>query len=273
MAAEFIARLQRVEASSLDDGDRNCFICRAEYGTQFSDSGVQEHAVRLPCGHLAGSECIGLWLKDIEGRNLCPLCQKVLFEIPVIWYENGQYWLGDERISEGLEIMSGALRQALESVGPHFWQTHSQGGDPLLDRWLHFLDREVEDRLVGENPDGMFAKSHQSRQQRERALYDTLNNNGAFAVRWDVPGAFPAHDQGLSVNQANDLLSPKQEIALFEELERMGAFRGFWDNQARWQMWTLLRITGWAYELGEGDGGIWKRLDFRVGGDLVRGSG
>lgn len=69
-------------------------------------------------------------------------------------------------------------------------------------------------------------------------MYDTLNNSGLFAVRRDVPGAFPSHDQGLSVNQANDLFPLKQEIDLFEELERKGAFRRFWDNQARWRMWT-----------------------------------
>lgn len=149
MAARFIARLQRVEASPLDDGDRKCFICRGEYCTQLSDSSVQEHAVRLPCGHVAGSECIGLWLRNLEGRNSCPLCQKVFFEVPVVRYENGLYWLGDKIIYEGLESMSGAVHQALENLGPDFWQTNRLGGDPLSNLWIHSLDREVGTAYLG----------------------------------------------------------------------------------------------------------------------------
>lgn len=269
MAAEFIAQLQRVEISSLDEGDKMCSICWGEFGTQLSDSGVLEHALRLPCGHMAGSECIGLWLKDAGGRNSCPQCQQVLFEIAVTRYENGQYWLGDQRIYQRLESMSEVFHSALESLSPNSWETIIQGGPQSF---IDSLDRKLEMRLLREGPDGLLAKTQQSRRQRERALYDTFNNNGAFTVRRDVAGAFPAHDQELSANQANDLLSPKQEIDLFKALEVRGAFRDLWNNQARWQMWTSLRSMGWAYELGEGDRGIWKCLILGPSEDLVGGS-
>lgn len=54
-----------------------------EYGTVPSASGTIERAVRLPCKHVVGSECISIWLTQTDGgieNNTCPLCRNVLFQ-------------------------------------------------------------------------------------------------------------------------------------------------------------------------------------------------
>lgn len=86
MAAAFLARLPKVGRGILAQEDQHCSICMEVYGTTPSASGVIERAVRLPCNHVIGSECISLWLtpspSQRSNNNTCPICRHVLFEAP-----------------------------------------------------------------------------------------------------------------------------------------------------------------------------------------------
>ena len=83
----FIFSLPSVDLSALEPSDRDCSICREPFEEQryhlrsrtvpTNNSGTGERAVRLPCGHLFGSECIVGWLID---NNNCPICRVTVLE-------------------------------------------------------------------------------------------------------------------------------------------------------------------------------------------------
>lgn len=64
-----------------------------DYGTTPSANGIIEHAVKLPCNHIMGSECISTWVSNAahggggnndsssSNNNTCPMCRQVLFEV------------------------------------------------------------------------------------------------------------------------------------------------------------------------------------------------
>ena len=82
MAAEFIRQLPRVSKKDLNND--SCSICFREYETTPSSDEASEIAIRLPCGHVMGLECISTWLlAEAGGRNnSCPYCRRKLFSLP-----------------------------------------------------------------------------------------------------------------------------------------------------------------------------------------------
>ena len=79
MAELFLDRLPQVDLGELPD-ESKCMICLAVYYTETEEDGTMEIAVRLPCGHDVGDECIRIWLSpDKEGRNSCPACRMTFF--------------------------------------------------------------------------------------------------------------------------------------------------------------------------------------------------
>ena len=87
MAETFLNQLPRVGRDVLEKEDQRCFICMEEYGSAPSKNGVIEHAVKLECGHIMGSECIAIWVlpthKGGSGNNTCPVCRHELFGEPI----------------------------------------------------------------------------------------------------------------------------------------------------------------------------------------------
>lgn len=91
MAKAFLTQLPRVRRGILGKDDQRCFICMEDYGTTPSASGIIEHAVKLPCNHIMGSECISIWVSNPapggdggggnSNQNTCPMCRQVLFEV------------------------------------------------------------------------------------------------------------------------------------------------------------------------------------------------
>ncbi len=69
-----VSSLPRVSLETLGDDDRNCAICKDEFGIKFQDK-KSEHPVRTPCGHVIGVECLTIWLSD---HNTCPSCRAIL---------------------------------------------------------------------------------------------------------------------------------------------------------------------------------------------------
>lgn len=84
MAKAFLARLPEVERGEEAREDQPCPICMEEYSTTPCASGKTERAVRLPCSHVVGFECISTWLMPKSGRrsnNSCPICRRELFPV------------------------------------------------------------------------------------------------------------------------------------------------------------------------------------------------
>ncbi|KAL9133198.1 MAG: hypothetical protein Q9175_005621 [Cornicularia normoerica] len=85
MAEAFIAQLPHVGRGILENEDQRCFICMENYGTTPSASCIIERAVKLPCNHIMGSECISIWVSAPAqgggGNNTCPFCRHVLFQL------------------------------------------------------------------------------------------------------------------------------------------------------------------------------------------------
>lgn len=92
--ATFIASLPAIDLSGLEPQDHNCNICQEQMqGVSFVRNTrydlrsraipeveltpVGERAVRLPCGHLFGHECIGSWLAS---KNSCPKCRATVLQ-------------------------------------------------------------------------------------------------------------------------------------------------------------------------------------------------
>ena len=69
MAQNIVAQFPTVSKADLLYGD-SCAICHETY--------TSEAAVRLPCGHEFGSDCISTWISPEQGRVTCPLCRHQL---------------------------------------------------------------------------------------------------------------------------------------------------------------------------------------------------
>ena len=85
MAEAFLNQLPCVGRGILGEEDQRCSICMEDYGTTQSATGIIERAVKLPCNHIMGSECISIWVssptKGGSGNNTCPICRRVLFQV------------------------------------------------------------------------------------------------------------------------------------------------------------------------------------------------
>ena len=94
MAQQFLDGLPKVNTEDLP-AESSCMICRELYGTstEAAEDGAAESAVRLPCGHDIGAECIRKWLSDDkEARNSCPACRMTFFPAqPRPYLEHGIY--------------------------------------------------------------------------------------------------------------------------------------------------------------------------------------
>ena len=79
MAQQFREQLLQPEnVVPVDEAENStCTICKEPFGTMNSSTGAVEVPIRLPCSHVYGSICIGLWLSD---HNSCPLCREIFFK-------------------------------------------------------------------------------------------------------------------------------------------------------------------------------------------------
>ena len=81
MAEAFIDGLPRVDLASLPN-ESTCMICLIPYGNDTENSSTLETAVRLPCGHHIGADCIHTWLSPNKAaKNSCPYCRTEFWEL------------------------------------------------------------------------------------------------------------------------------------------------------------------------------------------------
>ena len=122
MAEAFLASLPKVGRGVLATEDQQCPVCMEEYGTMPSTTGIIERAVRLPCNHVLGSECISLWLTPSPFRhsnNTCPLCRHTLFEVsPSDTEPDDDDDDHDDNHALHMQIHV-SLRQHIETLGHH----------------------------------------------------------------------------------------------------------------------------------------------------------
>ena len=67
----FLTTRPRPSVQELDDDDKVCPICFDKY----EEDGIEEPAIRLPCGHLCGSGCLS---RHFDNDSRCPLCRAAL---------------------------------------------------------------------------------------------------------------------------------------------------------------------------------------------------
>lgn len=259
MAKAFLAQLVTIE----EPRDEQCMICIEAYGTTVSDGAVAEKAVRLPCGHVLGSECIALWLlPEKSNQNSCPCCRSELFALPRIG-NNGDD--GDEpedepawrfrQWREEWDVILGTLNTQGNIYLEAQWQqwrtdwntaaTHELEHDSiqtataarnLLGTQLG-LSQGFFDKINREWPIAEVALSLQTLRFRECRLYNHLAAGSSQYLH--TPPTYS--------------ISKEQEDWLFKELKRCGAFCGVLGSVARKrERWDILRRQGLVWDLTEG---------------------
>lgn len=70
-----ISELKHMRLIDLKEDDDCCIICMEPFVDikASTDEPKQENALQMPCGHIFGSHCLKLWLKD---HSTCPTCRK-----------------------------------------------------------------------------------------------------------------------------------------------------------------------------------------------------
>ncbi|MCJ1450230.1 hypothetical protein MMC28_000559 [Mycoblastus sanguinarius] len=86
MVEEFLDSLPDICKCDLPEEDRQCAVCLQEYCCLYEyltgplNEGTSERAVRLPCNHVIGFDCIVEWLSPYkEAKNTCPYCRSEFF--------------------------------------------------------------------------------------------------------------------------------------------------------------------------------------------------
>lgn len=92
MAQQFLDGLPKANIEDLP-GDSSCMICQDVYGTEPEEDGTVESAVRLPCGHDIGADCIRTWLSaEKEAKTHAQHCRVRFFPAqPRPYMEHGAF--------------------------------------------------------------------------------------------------------------------------------------------------------------------------------------
>lgn len=255
MAKRFLDQLAKVPEDELSK-DSLCMICHRDYGTDSADV-----AVRLPCNHHVGLECISTWLSPDKRdcKNSCPMCRRVFFDV-----------INEEDEEE-------YRREVLRRVGQPPQEGHAQGDNP---RWYgYFLEAAAEQyqesltrarAFLVRNTRGRDAVE---REERFRLSYPTLEDmeshiaNQATAFRTlavrEVMLYFELGRDGFLPPLVGHIrpLNAEQLEALFRELQRRGAFEPdlhpfeHYEELTDDQMWLLHREEGESFSTEEG--GYW----------------
>ena len=223
----FLRELPRVALEDVPAENCKCPICQTEYLEEDPDSGYTEHPIILPCNHIIGRHCITEWLKPLPSgnANTCPLCRFKLFDP---WPapsesesseddETGNVGPIDNNIARVSVLIA---REHGYAFGPYLGYIQDRAARPLALRRIEAHRRAVS--------------------LREANLYIDLRGQG-HALAGDL-------DPG-------DLLDYLQDQALFEYLQRHGAFRGICLNEEFRQ-----ELEGPMRGDGLDDYTIWSRL-------------
>jgi len=92
----------QIDVEYIPRDHRECLICQEEFEKEQADGTPAENALKLPCGHIYGEDCLQEWIRNWDhddGSNftLCTLCRDDFGLTPV---------LDDEDDEEGLDFIT-----------------------------------------------------------------------------------------------------------------------------------------------------------------------
>lgn len=128
---DFFDSLFALDPRTLDEGNQECGICGDKFGT--ADA---EHAVRLPCGHVIGKDCVTHWLNeewDAPSRHYivvcykesCPFCRRTLYQRTHV----------DAAPRNGRTLIEGEDFRPVTSLGPESESESESNSDSTFEPW------------------------------------------------------------------------------------------------------------------------------------------
>ena len=234
--AQFLRDLPKVPLEEVPADNRKCPICHTEYLEDDEDLGYTEHPTILPCTHIVGRHCLTTWLKPTPGgnANTCPLCRLELFDP---WPATSESESEEDEVELAEPVNTSIARLSISIA-----RQHGYASGPYLGYIADDDTRQLASRRIEAN--------RRSVSLREAELYIHLQELGFRPAGNLDPG---------------ELLDYDQDQALFEWLQRHGAFRGICLNDESreelqgpmrgdrlddYTMWSRLRDQGvyWRVE-------------------------
>ncbi len=253
MSKAYLRHLPKVPSYVLPR-DATCSICTQPYENQTTDSGSFENAVRLPCKHVFGSECLLEWLRH---GNTCPLCRgELLFPD-----EDGRELEGGDGDKLFLMLNIQNIEDWEEYWYITFWILHVHGDKAVEQKWQQWHQDWIEAAEQWDESSEALARAAistslvmprqilnnvlqvkttagaiQTLRFREYRLYMQLQPNGADRPELKAPPGFQ--------------ITPTQEDALFQELERREAFECMarFHPLSKREQWNKLRDVGFVWD-------------------------
>lgn len=263
---QFLRALPRVAPGDLPSESCKCPICQIKYLEEDTDSGYTEHPTILPCNHIIGRHCLTRWLKPTPGgnANTCPLCRLKLFDpwpAPPESETSGDDETENSEQTENVEQTDNVEQTErptsnyVARLSISIAREHGFALEPYLGHIEDTNARPLELRRI--------AAHRRAVSLHEADLYFEL--------------------EGMSSDLAGDLADGKlldydQDQALFDYLQRHGAFRGICLNEEfreelegplkgdrldDYAIWSRLRDRGiyWSLDdFSQGTGGWTTRL-------------
>ena len=223
MAEAFLRQLPKVEKDILPKGS-DCPICQEKYGTISPNTWSTEVALRLPCQHIVGSECIRLWLHpDEAAKNTCPYCryeffplQSTLDKAQGVEFSPVEYW---DAYMVTVGVTEEQLTVARSTLIARERQLYRRLRASTIHSPLPMLTR-------GDSRRGALSLS------QEKALFEELERRKAFEGMFGGPGTLPSN------REVWDLL--RKDGFVYRPSRETKGFRG------RKNGWYLGRGTGWV---------------------------
>ena len=205
---QFLRELPRVALGDVPSESRKCPICQINYLEEDTDSGYTEHPTILPCNHMIGRHCLTRWLKPTPdgNANTCPLCRLKLFDpwpAPPESETSGDDETESVEQNENVEQNERPSSNHIARLSMAIAREHGYALGPYLGYIEDKDERPIELRRI--------AAHRRAASSHEAELYFRLEKEGV-----DLAGDL----------NPEKLLDYDQDQALFEYLQRHGAFRG-----------------------------------------------
>lgn len=124
-AMKFILKLRIVSMEYLDSDEKTCGLCGKEYDNEFKVCGRGESPCCLPCGHIAGHQCLREHLSPYGyGSTKCPFCN---VDFPQMYTDpvDSKQPTGDLARAD---INGGAVVSDDEELSRQVWQSSTDSG-------------------------------------------------------------------------------------------------------------------------------------------------
>lgn len=211
----FLRNLPRVQISSLPP-DAECIICLEKFNTSTDNSA--EYPVRLPCSHIVGSSCIRTWLSPSRSlKTSCPYCRRTLCRPP--------------------RVLSQAEAEGWE-IDVQVWHDRALE-DRLQDLRLHEVGPNHPRRTVRSRERALYQRCSLRPELRE-GVWTAEDEEKLFLELWCYRHAFrraPMHVRAR--------VRPRPRTRVDEHFARAAEDAELWD---------LLQLEGYVYDLGRGTG-------------------